>query len=83
MKMLSRSMRMVCLGLIRVYQLVLSPILGGACRYYPSCSEYAMQAIRRFGVIRGGWMGIKRIVRCNPWVAGGYDPCPAHNKAGN
>jgi len=82
MKRLSQLVRMACLALIRLYQLVLSPILGGACRYCPSCSEYTLQAVRRFGVVRGGWMGIKRIARCNPWVAGGYDPCPTDNKAG-
>ena len=71
----------VCVVLIKIYQYTLGPLLGGACRFYPSCSEYTLQAIIRFGVIRGGWMGAKRIARCNPWVAGGYDPCPLQNKA--
>lgn len=59
---------------IRVYQIVLSPLVGKRCKYYPSCSEYAAQAITRFGILRGlaltGW----RLLRCNPWSRGGFDP---------
>ncbi len=69
-------MRPLILGLIRVYQWTLSPLLGNACRYYPSCSRYTYEAVQRFGAFRGSWMGIKRILRCNPWFEGGYDPVP-------
>ncbi len=69
-------MRPLILGLIRMYQWTLSPLLGNACRYYPSCSRYTYEAVQRFGAWRGSWMGIKRILRCNPWFEGGYDPVP-------
>ena len=69
-------MRTLIALLIRTYQWTLSPLLGNACRFHPSCSEYTLQAVKRFGVLRGGWMGIRRIVRCNPFVEGGYDPVP-------
>jgi uncharacterized protein len=68
--------RYLILGLIRVYQWTLSPLLGNACRYYPSCSRYTYEAVQRFGSFRGSWMGLKRILRCNPWFEGGYDPVP-------
>jgi uncharacterized protein len=68
--------RTLILGLIRVYQWTLSPLLGNACRYYPSCSRYTYEAVQRFGSFRGSWMGFKRILRCNPWFEGGYDPVP-------
>ena len=64
------------LGLIRVYQIVLSPWLGPACRYSPSCSEYAALAIERHGALRGTWLGLRRILRCHPWGGSGYDPVP-------
>jgi len=62
--------------LIRVYQLVLSPVLGRSCRFEPTCSQYAMTAIDRYGVAKGSLMALKRLLRCNPWCAGGYDPVP-------
>jgi putative membrane protein insertion efficiency factor len=62
--------------LIRVYQIVISPILGPACRYEPSCSEYACQAIERHGIFKGAWLAIKRLLRCHPFHCGGYDPVP-------
>ncbi len=64
------------IGLIRGYQLVLSPILGPRCRHLPTCSEYTAEAIVRHGVFRGGWLAVRRIVRCNPWGSSGYDPVP-------
>lgn len=66
--------------LIRGYQLLISPVLGNHCRFYPSCSSYTLEAIERFGVLRGGWLGLKRIGRCHPWHPGGIDPVPEHLK---
>lgn len=63
-------------GLIRGYQLVVSPILGPRCRHLPSCSEYTAEAIAVHGPVRGGWLGLRRILRCNPWGTSGYDPVP-------
>lgn len=64
------------LGLIRAYQLTLSPWLGRQCRYEPTCSVYAAEAIRRFGPRRGAWLALKRLGRCHPWGGAGYDPVP-------
>ena len=69
-------MRRVLMGLIRLYQNTLSRILPASCRFYPSCSEYTYQAIEKYGAMRGGWMGIRRISRCHPWNPGGFDPVP-------
>jgi putative membrane protein insertion efficiency factor len=66
----------VAQALIRVYQKALSPVLGRNCRYQPTCSRYAHEAIGRFGLLRGGWMGIRRIGRCHPFKEGGLDPVP-------
>lgn len=60
--------------LVRGYQLLLSPLLGRTCRFHPSCSEYFILAVRRYGLIVGGWKGVCRIGRCHPWNPGGYDP---------
>ena len=69
-------MRHVLKILIRAYQLVLSPLLGPRCRFTPTCSEYAMTAITRFGTVRGGWLALRRIGRCHPLHPGGHDPVP-------
>jgi len=69
-------MRAIILGLIRLYQSTISRALPPTCRFFPSCSEYAYQAIERYGVIKGGWIAIKRIARCHPLHPGGYDPVP-------
>lgn len=66
----------IALGIIRIYQYTFSSILGTSCRYHPTCSVYTSEAIKRFGFFRGGWMGIKRILRCHPFNPGGYDPTP-------
>jgi hypothetical protein len=69
-------MRFVLKILIRAYQLVLSPMIGPSCRFYPSCSHYAIEAIETHGSLRGAWLTIKRISGCHPWHEGGFDPVP-------
>lgn len=64
------------IGVIRFYQLVISPGLPPSCRFYPSCSEYTLQAIAKYGALKGLWLGVKRIARCHPFHPGGYDPVP-------
>ena len=70
-------MRFVLKYLIRGYQLAISPLLGPRCRFYPSCSHYAIEAIETHGALHGVWLTIKRISRCHPWHEGGFDPVPA------
>lgn len=62
--------------LIRGYQRVISPALPPSCRFTPSCSQYTLEAVERHGVVRGGWMGLRRLLRCHPFHPGGYDPVP-------
>ena len=62
------------IGLVRIYQMVLSPWLGKNCRYVPSCSQYMILAVQKYGVFRGGFKGLRRILRCHPFHSGGYDP---------
>jgi putative membrane protein insertion efficiency factor len=69
-------MRSLVLRFLRFYKAQISPQLPPACRYTPTCSEYAMEAVDRHGVIRGGWLAVRRLVSCNPWSHGGYDPVP-------
>lgn len=64
------------LWLIRGYQLAISPMLGNRCRFYPSCSEYSMEALRRHGFFRGLWLAVRRLGHCHPWHPGGFDPVP-------
>jgi putative membrane protein insertion efficiency factor len=72
-----RSLAVALLVLvIRAYQFALSPFLGSACRFAPSCSEYAIEAVRRHGPLQGSWMGARRIARCHPFHPGGLDPVP-------
>ena len=69
-------MKRLVLGLIRFYKRFISPLLPPSCIYYPTCSEYAYQAIEKYGILRGSWMGFLRILRCNPFARGGHDPVP-------
>lgn len=64
------------MGLIRLYQTVISPLLPPSCRYTPTCSAYALTSVERHGVIKGGWLALRRIARCHPWSPGGHDPVP-------
>jgi putative membrane protein insertion efficiency factor len=69
-------LKKLALLLIRFYQKFISPFKPPTCRFYPSCSEYTYQAIARYGLLKGGWLGLKRLSRCHPWNPGGYDPVP-------
>lgn len=60
----------------RMYKKLISPLLGDACRFYPYCSDYAVEAIEKHGYLRGGWIALKRLARCHPWGGAGYDPVP-------
>ncbi len=76
-------MRKILILIIRGYQIVLSPLMGPHCRFYPSCSCYAQTALQRYGVIKGGWLGLRRILRCHPWHPGGVDPVPEQDDLRN
>ncbi len=69
-------MKRLLLLLVQFYRSCISPLLPPSCRYYPTCSAYAMEAIERYGARRGGWMALRRVLRCHPFHAGGYDPVP-------
>lgn len=73
---MSSPLAVVASAMIRVYQRLVSPMLPPSCRFQPTCSNYALTAIERYGILRGGWMALKRIGRCHPWHPGGYDPVP-------
>lgn len=70
---------LVLRGMIRGYQLLISPVLPPACRFVPNCSAYAMEAVARHGAVRGSWLAARRVCRCHPWNDGGYDPVPEVN----
>lgn len=69
-------MKRLLIGLVRGYQLLISPLLGNNCRYTPSCSTYTIEAMEKHGALKGLWMGIRRVGRCHPFHEGGYDPVP-------
>ncbi|MGC8826262.1 MAG: membrane protein insertion efficiency factor YidD [Anaerolineae bacterium] len=69
-------MKTVVLWLIKLYQMTISRLLPPSCRFYPTCSHYTYQAIDKYGVLKGGWLGLRRLLRCHPFNPGGYDPVP-------
>jgi len=71
-----RSVRRLAVWAIRLYQIAISPLFPASCRFTPTCSQYAIEAVERFGILRGGWLSLKRIARCHPFHPGGYDPVP-------
>lgn len=71
-----RAVRTLLVLLVRGYQVAISPLLPPACRYYPTCSHYAVEALERHGAWRGGWLALRRVLRCHPFRPGGYDPVP-------
>ena len=75
-------MKYVLIALLRGYRAVISPLYGQVCRYHPSCSAYALEAVQVHGSLRGSWLAIRRLSRCHPWAAGGYDPVPTRASAG-
>ncbi|HMU44903.1 MAG TPA: membrane protein insertion efficiency factor YidD [Chitinophagaceae bacterium] len=76
MKIVLQILALPFILLIKIYQLVISPWIGPKCRYTPTCSHYASEALKKHGVFRGLWLAIKRISRCHPWGGSGYDPVP-------
>jgi uncharacterized protein len=69
-------MKRLLIGLLRAYQYAVSPLLGRSCRFFPTCSDYAIEAIGRYGAIKGSYLAVRRVLRCHPWHPGGYDPVP-------
>lgn len=69
-------MKAMLIGALRAYQYLFRPLLGANCRFYPACSDYALEAVTRHGALRGTWLAVRRVGRCHPWHAGGYDPVP-------
>lgn len=66
----------ILVSFIKIYKMILSPLLGNACRYYPTCSEYGIEAIKKHGAFKGSWLTAKRVCSCHPWGGHGYDPVP-------
>ena len=73
-------MRAVLIGLLKAYRFAISPLYGQVCRYHPSCSAYALEAVTVHGAAKGSWFAARRVGRCHPWAAGGYDPVPARKQ---
>jgi uncharacterized protein len=80
---LARAPQAAAIGLIRLYQLCISPLLGPRCRFFPSCSHYACEAMQCHGFVRGGWLTFRRLLRCHPFHPGGVDPVPALGHGGS
>ena len=73
---LKKLLSKILIGMIKLYQVTLSPFIGRACRYTPTCSNYGIEAIRKHGPFKGSWLTLKRVLSCNPWGGSGYDPVP-------
>lgn len=69
-------LKKIMVGIIRFYQIVISPLKPPTCRFYPTCSHYGLESVKRFGALKGGWLTVKRIVKCHPFHPGGFDPVP-------
>ncbi len=76
MRLIDKVFSLLFLGIIKLYQLLLSPLLGASCRYTPTCSAYGIEAIKKYGPFKGGWLTLKRIASCHPWGKHGHDPVP-------
>lgn len=74
--LVSKGTGFLMIGCIKLYQWTLSPLIGRACRYTPTCSNYGIEAIRKYGPLKGGWLTLKRVLSCHPWGKSGYDPVP-------
>ncbi|MGH1564372.1 membrane protein insertion efficiency factor YidD [Mumia sp. DW29H23] len=75
-------MKTILIAFLKAYRFAISPLYGQVCRFYPSCSAYALTAVEEHGAVRGSWMAVRRIARCHPWAAGGYDPVPPRSAPG-
>lgn len=75
-KVFQKLIGFVFLLLIKIYQYLISPLLGSSCRFTPTCSQYGIEAIKKYGAFKGGWLTLKRIARCHPWGSHGHDPVP-------
>ena len=76
MQLLIKIITLPFIGLVRFYQVAISPYTPSSCRYSPTCSSYSLEALKKHGLFKGGWLALKRIVSCNPWGGNGYDPVP-------
>jgi len=76
LKIIAQFFTLLFVGLIKLYQIFLSPLMGRSCRFTPTCSVYGVEAIKKHGPIKGLWLTIVRVIRCNPWGGSGYDPVP-------
>ena len=78
LRLTGRLAQLVLVGLLTGYRFAISPLYGQVCRYHPTCSAYALEAVTTHGAARGSWLALRRILRCHPWALGGYDPVPPH-----
>jgi len=74
-------LRLLLIGLLKAYRFAISPLYGQVCRYHPTCSAYALEAVETHGALRGMWLALRRLLRCHPWNPGGYDPVPPATSA--